>query len=774
MKKMLAILLALLMVFSIALMPGCGRDKDPDSNASGDVGGNAGSDVGSDAPGGDSGDASNDAQNTISGGAQNTTSGGAQNTTSGGTQGGSNVIPTTKKPTTTAQIIDDELNDWNTAFEHGPQYKFETVFDYFFNNDGSRLISAKANCKDTWVTYKLDRIEEFEILTYRHLENANNGKEKLTTLQFYVSTDNKNWVQIKDAQMKSQDLSNVWDMTVYTKKNIDPKYQYLKIVLPPTMSAFAHNVGRVRINDIANMYDPARFYEGRAAATFYVDSKKGNDNNDGKSEAKPLKSLYAVSRRYFQPGDKILFKKGCTFTGSLTINGAGSAGKEIIVGSYGSGNAPIIKGRTGTAVTVKATYIKVQDLTITNPNGTCGLYLLAPVTGAAKNITVQNCEFRDINTAMSNMGFESSAIYAMAGGIDPTWFENLTIKNNTIKNVNRAGVFISSNWAYRPGGWGKEGYYKSDTNGWYPAKNVVVSNNSLDTLGGDGIVVYGAQAPVLEKNVFYRGYQAPKSKHSGSAGIWVHNTNDAVIQYNEVGYMDLKAAQADGEAYNIDIANKRTTVQYNYSHNNVAGFLLMCNNKVEAGIDEGKMPEHTGHIVRYNVSINDYGEYTKIYGFPALLMLTGDCRQTSVYNNTFYMGGDARTCYPVYADNFNGGGYISGFTFQNNIFHAEKSISVKWKLNGTNFTFKNNIYSGTTMAPNVNDNDNKAVIDSAAKVQTVTFAGSIPSKLDGRDKALNVRLKTAIAGATKIANNGGKDFEGKAITKEFYGALQPK
>ena len=77
------------------------------------------------------------------------------------------------------------------------------------------------------------------------------------------------------------------------------------------------------------------------------------------------------------------------------------------------------------------------------------------------------------------------------------------------------------------------------------------------------------------------------------------------------------------------------------------------------------------------------------------------------------------------------------------------------------------------MAPNVNDKSGSAVTDASAKVQTVAFAGSIPANLDGRDKALNVRLKTEVAGATKIADNGGKDFEGKAITKEFYGALQP-
>ncbi|MDD4565893.1 MAG: hypothetical protein PHE79_10525 [Eubacteriales bacterium] len=753
MKKWVAMVLVMV-VCSTLLLTGCQKTpKNGDTSTTAAQGGTNSSDNGEDIPESTLTDVQGDVVTDASGKV-------VTNTTAS-----QSVGTTTRRPSNGVPIIDDDLDDWSKVYEHGNQYKFDGLFDYFFENDRSRVIAAKANSKDTWLTYKIKSIEEFEVITYRHTEYSKTGVEALKTLSFYVSTDNKTWVELKDVKIKSLDLSTQWDKTVYTKKNIDPKYTYLKIVVPPTVYPSGHNVGRVRINDIANMYSLDRYFEGRAPATFYVDSVSGNDNSDGKSPQKALKSLYAVSKRYFQAGDKLLFKRGCTFSGSLTIKGCGEAGREILVGSYGSGNLPVIKARNGIGVTLQAVHIVVQELCVTNPNGTCGLYILAPTTGAVKNISVKNCEFRDINTNMTSMSFENAAVYAMAGGIEPTWFDGLSISGNTIKNVNRVGVFVSSNWAYRPGGWGNEELYVNDTKGWYPSKNVKVSGNSLDTLGGDGIVVYGSDKPVLEKNIFYRGYQATKEKHSGSAGIWVHNTNDAIIQYNEVGYMDLSAGQADGEAYNIDIANKRTVLQYNYSHNNVAGFLLVCNN--EGGL-------HTGHTVRYNVSINDYGTYTLNYNFAGLFLLTGDCKNMNVYNNTFYMGGAARTCYPVYADNFNGGGYVDGFTFQNNIFHAESGISVKWKLNGTNWKFDNNIYSGTAVAPNVKDKNEKEIIDAKAKVQTVTFDGKIPSNLDGRDKALNVRLKAAIAGATKITNNGGKDFEGKTITKEFYGALQPK
>ena len=58
--------------------------------------------------------------------------------------------------------------------------------------------------------------------------------------------------------------------------------------------------------------------ENSAKATgvsYYVDSENGNDDNDGTSETKAWKSLEKVNATTFKPGDKLRFKRGCSWSG---------------------------------------------------------------------------------------------------------------------------------------------------------------------------------------------------------------------------------------------------------------------------------------------------------------------------------------------------------------------------------------------------------------------------------------------------------------------------
>ena len=47
--------------------------------------------------------------------------------------------------------------------------------------------------------------------------------------------------------------------------------------------------------------------------TYYVDSKGGNDNNDGTSESKAFQTLDKVNELDLEPGDTVLLKKGSVF-----------------------------------------------------------------------------------------------------------------------------------------------------------------------------------------------------------------------------------------------------------------------------------------------------------------------------------------------------------------------------------------------------------------------------------------------------------------------------
>ncbi|MGV8171743.1 MAG: LamG-like jellyroll fold domain-containing protein [Candidatus Woesearchaeota archaeon] len=80
--------------------------------------------------------------------------------------------------------------------------------------------------------------------------------------------------------------------------------------------------------------------------TYYI-STTGNDYNSGTSESAPWQTLTKVNSMTFNPGDTILFKRGETWYGSLTIKTSGTSGNPITYGAYGGvGDKPIITGLT--------------------------------------------------------------------------------------------------------------------------------------------------------------------------------------------------------------------------------------------------------------------------------------------------------------------------------------------------------------------------------------------------------------------------------------------
>ncbi len=84
-----------------------------------------------------------------------------------------------------------------------------------------------------------------------------------------------------------------------------------------------------------------------SATTYYI-SSAGNDGSDGLSESTAWKSIAKVNSSFsgFKAGDLILFKRGDTFYGTITIKASGTAGSPIVLGAYGSGAAPVISGFT--------------------------------------------------------------------------------------------------------------------------------------------------------------------------------------------------------------------------------------------------------------------------------------------------------------------------------------------------------------------------------------------------------------------------------------------
>lgn len=153
---------------------------------------------------------------------------------------------------------------------------------------------------------------------------------------------------------------------------------------------------------------------------------------------------------------------------------------------------------------------------------------------------------------------------------------------------------------------------------------MVVRGNWMDNLGGDGIFVNGPYRGLVEYNVIHRSCMrsgAPNIPGDENwwphvAACWIQNTEETIMQFNEVYDTGRNLYNGDGFAYDFDFNCKRCVAQYNYSKNNYGLMLLMYN------IYE--------NVTRYNISENDHTHLIQMQG-PRI----GD--RNLIYNNVFYL-----------------------------------------------------------------------------------------------------------------------------------------
>ncbi len=87
------------------------------------------------------------------------------------------------------------------------------------------------------------------------------------------------------------------------------------------------------------------------ATTYYFSTSSGDDSRtstQAKNPSTPWKTLGKLNSFFssLHPGDVVLFKRGDTFYGSITVSKSGTAGSPIVFSAYGTGNRPVITGLT--------------------------------------------------------------------------------------------------------------------------------------------------------------------------------------------------------------------------------------------------------------------------------------------------------------------------------------------------------------------------------------------------------------------------------------------
>lgn len=549
--------------------------------------------------------------------------------------------------------------------------------------------------------------------------------------------------------------------------------------------------------NIFPMSDVSAASQEKAAQTTYYISNRGDNQNSGTSEGEAWQTLDKLEDVELQPGDSVLFEAGSVFQGFLHLEDVhGTKENPIRIGSYGEGNKPIInargegvwyqdygtpmdnsghrsKGYVSSAILLyDVDYVEVKGLELTNEsddadyiqNGLAntsarmdrtGVAGIAKDGGTMDHVYLEDLYIHDIDGNLQDKHMDNGGIqFNVSKPTDEAKtgiarYNDVKITNCYVKDVKRAGIVVGYTYQHSKFN-GAE--ISDETVQKYGHTNIYIADNYVQNSGNDAIVAMYAYRPVIERNVSdtagvdlddgYAGYW-----QSFCATIWPWKTKDAIFQYNEA-FDTVGEGNGDGQAWDIDWSDG-TVYQYNYSHNNGGGSMLICLNEAYNG------------TFRYNLSYNDLSCLITFQGNP----------EAKIYNNVFYVDGDRAT-----RVHHNASGKRSGSgVLSNNIFYNASTANPndEWEPNG-NKTFSNNLYYGYTSTPSTDKH--AVVVKEEEKDQIFVGPLTAPEATDGtvhrhdnpKEKSAfdGFKLKedsVAVNAGVYIPNNGGKDFFGNKL-----------
>ena len=315
-----------------------------------------------------------------------------------------------------------------------------------------------------------------------------------------------------------------------------------------------------------------------------------------------------------------------------------------------------------------------------------GIYIEGKDCGTLHDIHLINLEICDVNGDMSTK--HNGGIFA-----EITWnedkssrvksnFDGLYTEGCYIHHVDRTGWSNTSVWWNRSlkSKWG-EMLADGELHNWYPSQKVIFRNNKFERSGANALIVRVAKSPLVEHCLFtHNGW-----KGSGNASF-PFNCDDALFQYNEAcctvynteadSWNNRKDADAGG--FDSDWKCKNTVIQYNYSHHNGYGGILIC---LSGGSETGF---NDGTIVRYNIFDNNRHH---------VIRCSGPTTNTKIYNNVIFSGAENDSVMLLYHKSW--GGYGDSTSYMNNIFYSGGEGNYVDLGRSTHNIFRANTFYGT-------------------------------------------------------------------------------
>lgn len=461
--------------------------------------------------------------------------------------------------------------------------------------------------------------------------------------------------------------------------------------------------------------------------TYYVSSSTGGDDGDGLSPETAWRSLAMVNASTFAPGDQILLRGGDRWEGTtLQPRGSGTPGAPITLGRYGPGDArPFVNAQDDRQLLDTFNLVKgndpaltpytqefyasvflynqqhwvIRDLEVSNhaagftdANGDArlrtGILVMNDGAGTLRDVEVRDTYVHDVlgsrseKTYWGGAGILFTVMLKAPGAAVASNFDGVRIEGNYVRRTNRQGIVTNSRQNLRPDidhVGDLQGAVDRGLSPWFPSTDVVIRDNYVKDVAGDGILPQVTEGALIERNTV-DGFN--QRSGGAAAGIWAWNADHTVFQFNEAfGGMTTQ----DGQGYDLDYGQTGTVFQYNYSHDNQGGFMLVCSpgqGSNESGPGSGVTSQDG--VVRYNVSQNDRAR---------TFMFSGYSDGTLIYNNTVYQG-PGINARPVdfWAWNLT---YPTSASFYNNVFHLDSAGP--WNYADRGYTMRDVVFVNNTV-----------------------------------------------------------------------------
>lgn len=342
-------------------------------------------------------------------------------------------------------------------------------------------------------------------------------------------------------------------------------------------------------------------------------SGRGDDQNDGRTPATPLRTLAAAQQR-LDGGTALLLEGGYAYSGSLLLEGL----RDVRLGRYGTGLPRVESGdadgvRIRNSQNVLLAGWKLIGRGWASGNRTSGVHMLS-----SQNVTVKNLEVTGYHTA----------------GIGIVSCRDTTI----------LGCFVHDNGAggIHTGSVSQEDVCYNTRIAYCRVYDNAGDYGNRYNHSGSGIVIAGADKTVVEFcEAAANGWAQRQYNVNGPVGIWCCcGCTNALFRYNIARYNRTQPGAVDGDGLDVDGESNNCLLEYNYTYGNEGSGYLFCE-------FYGDCTDTLwfNNAMRYCVSFEDDN---RVGNYGALAISSPEdipFHHMYIYRNLFVGHGDKKTIY---------------------------------------------------------------------------------------------------------------------------------